>query len=57
MGERALPLSVELRRALGLWATVRPVRALAARPARWPGLDLLCVRERARTSTRASSTR
>jgi isocitrate dehydrogenase (NAD+) len=45
MGERALPLSVELRRALGLWATVRPVQALPSVPARWPGLDLLCVRE------------
>ena len=45
MGERALPLSVELRRALGLWATVRPVRALPHVPSRWPGLDVLCVRE------------
>jgi isocitrate dehydrogenase (NAD+) len=45
MGERALPLSVELRRALGLWATVRPVRALPHVAARWPGLDVLCVRE------------
>jgi isocitrate dehydrogenase (NAD+) len=44
-GERALPLSVELRRALGLWSTVRPVRALPHTPARWPALDLLCVRE------------
>jgi isocitrate dehydrogenase (NAD+) len=43
--ERALPVSVEIRRALGLWSTVRPVRALPHVPARWPTLDLLCVRE------------
>lgn len=40
-----LPPTVELRRRLGLWATLRPVRELPGIPTRFPGIDLVVVRE------------
>ena len=40
-----LPLTVELRKHLGLWATQRPVRALAGVNARHPNVDLVVIRE------------
>ena len=40
-----LPPTVVLRKELGLWATIRPVVALPGVGARFPGLDLLIVRE------------
>jgi len=40
-----LPPTVQLRKELGLWATVRPVQALPWVPAKFPGLDLLVIRE------------
>jgi isocitrate dehydrogenase (NAD+) len=40
-----LPPTVFLRKALGLWATVRPVRALPHCGARFPGIDVVVVRE------------
>ncbi len=40
-----LPPTVELRKALKLWATVRPVRALPGTNARFPKTDLLVIRE------------
>jgi isocitrate dehydrogenase (NAD+) len=40
-----LPPTIELRKALGLWATMRPVTALPGTPARFPDTDLIVVRE------------
>ena len=40
-----LPPTVKLRKDLGLWATVRPVLGLPGVPARFPGMDLLVIRE------------
>jgi isocitrate dehydrogenase (NAD+) len=40
-----LPPTVRLRKALGLWATVRPVTALPNTRARFPNTDLIIVRE------------
>jgi isocitrate dehydrogenase (NAD+) len=44
-GPPAGNLNVQLRRELGLFATVRPVRNLAGLPARHQGVDLLVIRE------------
>ncbi|MFO0627547.1 MAG: isocitrate/isopropylmalate dehydrogenase family protein [Polyangiales bacterium] len=38
-------VNVTLRRALDLYASVRPVRSLAGVPARWEGVDLVIIRE------------
>ncbi|MAY81398.1 MAG: isocitrate dehydrogenase [Deltaproteobacteria bacterium] len=43
--EGHLPPTIELRKALGLWSTVRPVSALPNRGARFPEIDLVVVRE------------
>jgi isocitrate dehydrogenase (NAD+) len=40
-----LPPTILLRKALGLWATIRPVQALPGVGARFEGLDLIVVRE------------
>lgn len=40
-----LPPTVALRKALGLWATLRPVLALPHTNARFPGTDLVVIRE------------
>ena len=40
-----LPPTIQLRKALGLWATIRPVQALPGAPARFPGTDLIVIRE------------
>lgn len=40
-----LPPMIALRRELGVWAAVRPVRALPGVEARFPDLDLFVVRE------------
>jgi isocitrate dehydrogenase (NAD+) len=40
-----LPPTVALRKELGLWATVRPVRPLPGIDVRFPGIDLIVVRE------------
>ncbi len=40
-----LPLTLQLRRELGLWGLVRPIQALPGTHARFPGIDLLVVRE------------
>jgi isocitrate dehydrogenase (NAD+) len=40
-----LPPTVYLRKALGLWATVRPVSALPHCGARFPNIDVVVVRE------------
>jgi isocitrate dehydrogenase (NAD+) len=40
-----LPPTIELRRRLGLWATLRPVRELPGIPTRFPGMDLVVIRE------------
>ncbi|MDG1480332.1 MAG: isocitrate/isopropylmalate family dehydrogenase [Myxococcota bacterium] len=40
-----LPPTITLRKELGLWATIRPVQALPGVNARFPGLDLLVIRE------------
>ena len=40
-----LPPTVQLRKALGLWATTRPVSALPGVPAIFPGIDLIVIRE------------
>jgi len=40
-----LPATLQLRRALGLWAIVRPVQALPNTGARFPATDLIVVRE------------
>ena len=40
-----LPPTILLRKALGLWATIRPIQALPGFGARFPGLDLIVVRE------------
>ena len=38
-------VNVTLRRALDLYASVRPVRSLKGVPARWEGVDLVIIRE------------
>ena len=38
-------VNVTLRRALDLYASVRPVRSLQGVPARWEGVDLVIIRE------------
>lgn len=43
--EGHLPPTIELRKALGLWSTIRPVSALPNRGARFPDIDLIVVRE------------
>jgi isocitrate dehydrogenase (NAD+) len=40
-----LPPTVQLRKTLNLWATVRPVSALPGVPARFPDIDVIIVRE------------
>jgi isocitrate dehydrogenase (NAD+) len=40
-----LPPTVALRKTLGLWATVRPIRALRGTRARFPDTDLIVIRE------------
>lgn len=40
-----LPPTLALRKELGLWATVRPVTALPNSGARFPGIDLVVIRE------------
>ncbi len=40
-----LPPTVALRKELGLWATVRPITALPGTGARFPGIDLVVIRE------------
>ena len=40
-----LPPTVELRKSLGLWATIRPVRTLPGTPARFPDTDVIVIRE------------
>ena len=40
-----LPPTIALRKALGLWATVRPVKALPLYQARFPDMDLVVIRE------------
>ena len=40
-----LPPTVQLRKELGLWATIRPVQALPNIGARFPGTDLVVIRE------------
>jgi len=37
--------NVALRQMLGLWASVRPVRSMPGLPTRYPGLDVLLIRE------------
>jgi len=39
------PATVELRKALELWATVRPVKALSGVGAKFPDIDVVVVRE------------
>ena len=41
----SLPPTVQLRKALGLWSTVRPVTALPNTAARFPDIDVIVVRE------------
>lgn len=41
----ALPPTVALRQQLGLWATVRPVRALPGVDAKFPNIDVVVIRE------------
>lgn len=41
----ALPPTVALRQNLGLWATVRPVRALSGMNAKFPNIDVVVIRE------------
>lgn len=43
--EGQLPVSVNLRKALGLWAQLRHVKNLPGVPARFDGVDILVVRE------------
>jgi hypothetical protein len=40
-----LPPTVELRKRLGAWVTIRAVRALPGTRARFPGIDLVVIRE------------
>jgi isocitrate dehydrogenase (NAD+) len=40
-----LPPTVQLRKTLGLWATMRPVSALPGIPARFPDTDVIVIRE------------
>jgi len=40
-----LPPTIQLRKQLGVWAAVRPVKALPQARARFPDLDLLVIRE------------
>jgi len=40
-----LPPTVRLRKELGTWATLRPARAVAGAPARFPALDIVVIRE------------
>ena len=40
-----LPPTVQLRKELGLWATIRPVLALPGQGARFPETDLVVIRE------------
>ncbi len=40
-----LPPTVQLRKELGTWATVRPVRPVQGLPARFPDLDIVVIRE------------
>ncbi|MEL6348122.1 MAG: isocitrate/isopropylmalate family dehydrogenase [Myxococcota bacterium] len=40
-----LPATVVLRKELGLWATIRPVLALPTVQTRFPGVDLIVIRE------------
>ncbi len=44
-GQGNLSYNVALRRALGLFASVRPLKNLAGLPARFGGIDMLIVRE------------
>lgn len=37
--------NVALRQMLGLWASVRPMRSIPGLPTRYPGLDVLLIRE------------
>lgn len=41
----SLPPTIQLRKALGMWATVRPVKALPRVDARIPDTDLFVIRE------------
>lgn len=41
----ALPPTIELRQKLGLWATIRPVRALPGVEAKFPNIDVVVIRE------------
>ena len=41
----ALPPTVQLRKTLGLWSTIRPVTALPNTDARFPEIDVIVVRE------------
>src|SRR5262249_18418086 len=43
--DRQTNYNVELRRALGLFASVRPLRNIAGLPARFQGVDLVVIRE------------
>ena len=40
-----LPPTVRLRKELGTWATLRPVRAVTGAPARFPDIDIVVIRE------------
>lgn len=40
-----MPATVQLRKELGTWATVRHVRSLPGAPARFPGTDVVVIRE------------
>ena len=40
-----LPPTIQLRKELGLWATVRPVKALAGVEAKFPETDVVVIRE------------
>ncbi len=44
-GAEQLPPTLALRKELGLWATIRPIQALPGDRARFPGLDLVVIRE------------
>ena len=43
--EGALPPTIQLRKKLGLWSTIRPVTALPNTGARFPDIDVIVVRE------------
>ena len=44
-GKEPINYNVQLRRALGLFATVRPLKNLPGLPARFQGVDMLVIRE------------